>query len=75
VYTQSYLIFSTSQLRRPDVLGPYCRPDAEHELLTVLDRETGSGAPVQAPPPPPAADIDDAAMDGSSDGSDTRSGF
>ena len=39
----------------------------------MLDGETGSGAPVQAPFPPPAAVVDDAAMDGSSDGSDTDS--
>jgi len=73
VDAQSRLIFNTSQLRRPDVIGTYRRPDAEHELLAMLDGETGSGAPVQAPPPPPAADMDDAAMDWSSDGSDTDS--
>jgi len=39
----------------------------------VLDGETGSGAPVQAPSPPPADVVADAAMDGSSDGSDTDS--
>ena len=73
VDAQSRLIFNTSQLLRPDVLGTYRRPDAMHELLAMLDGETGSGTPVQAPPPPPAADMDDAAMDGSSDGSDTDS--
>jgi len=73
VDAQSRIIFNTSLLRRPDVLGTYRRPDAEHELLAMLHGETGSGAPVQAPPPPSAADMDDAAMDGSSDGSDTDS--
>ena len=65
VDAHSRLIFNTSHLRRPDVLGTYRRPDAEHELLAILDGETGSGAPVQAPLPPPVADMDDAAMDGS----------
>jgi len=71
VDAQSRLIFNTLQLRRWDVLGTYRRPAAEHELLAISDVETGSGAPVQAPPPLPAADMDNAAMDGSSDGSDT----
>jgi len=73
VDVQSRFIFNTSRLRRADVLGTYRRRDAEHELLAMLGGETGSGAPVQAPPPPPAADMDDAAMDGSSDWSDTDS--
>jgi len=73
VDAQSRLIFNTSQLRRPDVLGTSRRPDMEHELLAMLDGEKGSGAPVQAPPPPPVSDMDDAAMDGLSDGSDTNS--
>lgn len=65
--SETRVVFNLAQLRRGDVLGSYRRPDVEYELRAMVNGETGTGAPAQAPPPA----VDSGDQDGSSDRSES----